>query len=167
LDFKSEQGKGTEFWFLIPDVIPLSESDKRLLNGLETDYDWTGKKILIVEDDAMSVVFLKEALKSSGAETTTTSNGGDAVKIIGKGKKFDLILMDIKLPGMSGYEATRRIKAVSDVPVLAQTAYAMSDDYKKILQAGCDDYISKPIHRRTLLQKIETLFNQAEQEVEG
>jgi signal transduction histidine kinase/ActR/RegA family two-component response regulator len=167
LQFKSEKGKGTEFWFLVPEVIQLSETEKRLLNGIEPEYDWRRKRILVVEDDAMSVVFLKEALKSSGAQITITTRGTEAVELISKGKRYDLILMDIKLPGMSGYEATRKIKALSDVPVLAQTAYAMSDDYKKILQAGCDDYISKPIHRRTLLQKIELLFNRTEQKVEG
>lgn len=167
LDFKSETGKGTEFWFQVPDVVQLAEPENGLLDDLESGNKWSGKKVLVVEDDAMSVVFLKEALKSTGAMITTTSSGVEAVEMIGKGQNFDLILMDIKLPGMSGYEATRQIKALSNVPVLAQTAYAMSDDYKKILQAGCDDYISKPINRRKLLQKIETLFNQAEKEVEG
>jgi CheY-like chemotaxis protein len=63
--------------------------------------------------------------------------------------------MDIKLPGISGYEATKRIKEIIDIPVIAQTAYAMTDDPSKILDAGCDDYISKPIHRKNLLTKIE------------
>jgi CheY-like chemotaxis protein len=67
--------------------------------------------------------------------------------------------MDIKLPEMDGYEATRRIKQIRPmIPVIAQTAYAMADDQQKILQVGCDDYISKPINRRKLLQTIEGLI---------
>jgi len=62
------------------------------------------------------------------------------------------------LPGISGYDATRQIKSFSDVPVIAQTAYAMADDYKKIIQVGCDDYISKPLNRRNLLKKIDAVF---------
>lgn len=158
--FQSEPNKGTEFYFTLPQCIVLSPAELEALNGNggDSDFDWSDKKILIVEDDSMSVIYLKEALKSTGAEILLAGNGKAAVELAASGKSIDLILMDIKLPGISGYEATRQIKSFTDIPIIAQTAYAMADDYKKIIQVGCDDYVSKPINRRKLLKKINQLF---------
>ena len=158
--FTSEQGKGTSFYFTVPESMILSdyELDAMHENGLLTTPDWSSKKILIVEDDAMSVIYLREALKSTGVQLMHASDGKSALSLVESGIDIDLVLMDIKLPGMSGYEATRRIKAIRDIPIIAQTAYAMADDYEKIMQAGCDDYVSKPINRRKLLKKINDIF---------
>jgi len=158
--FDSDPGKGSSFYFSVPEAMDVTEYDLEILaeNGLDKLLDWSKKKILIVEDDPMSVIYLKEAIKSTGAQLMHASDGKSAVDIVNSGIPIDLILMDIKLPGMSGYEATRRIKSVSDIPIIAQTAYAMADDYKKILQVGCDDYISKPINRKKLLKKIQDIF---------
>lgn len=165
--FESAQDKGTEFYFTLPDALQVSQSEMDVLNG-EADfrkYNWDNKQILIVEDDAMSVIYLKEALKSTGAKIVHAGNGTSAVDLLKAGTPVDMILMDIKLPGISGYDATQQIKAFSDVPIIAQTAYAMADDYKKILQVGCDDYVSKPINRRKLLKKINDLFTLAAPEL--
>ncbi len=162
--FTSEEGKGSSFYFSIPEAMLLSEADLDLLaeNGLDQGLDWREKKILIVEDDAMSVIYLKEALKSTGAQLMHASDGKSAVDVVTTGIPVDVILMDIKLPGMSGYDATRKIKSLTDIPIIAQTAYAMADDHEKIIQAGFDDYISKPINRKKLLKKINDILTRGE-----
>jgi len=158
--FSSEQDKGTAFYLKIPEAVILSQAELDALNGngVEKPFDWSDKTILIVEDDAMSVIYLKEALKSTGAGIIYAGNGTKAVELAGSDTPIDIILMDIKLPGISGFEATKQIRAFSDVPIIAQTAYAMTDDYKKIITVGCDDYVSKPINRRKLLTKINDIF---------
>lgn len=161
--FNSEKGKGSDFYFTVPDSLQVSMAELDALNGYneENYFNWKNKQILIVEDDPMSVIYLKEALKSTMVKIIHVGNGKSAVEMLSSGAPIDLILMDIKLPGISGYEATQQIKTFSDVPIIAQTAYAMADDYKKIIQVGCDDYVSKPINRRKLLKKINDLFDQA------
>jgi signal transduction histidine kinase/CheY-like chemotaxis protein len=158
--FTTGMEKGTSFFFTIPGALILSDADLEVLdeNGMDNYPVWNEKRILIVEDDSMSVIYLKEALKSTGVQIMHAGDGKSAVELVSSGIPIDLILMDIKLPGMSGYEATKRIKAITNIPIIAQTAYAMADDYKKILQVGCDDYVSKPINRRKLLKKINDIF---------
>jgi CheY-like chemotaxis protein len=102
----------------------------------------------------MSTLFLKEILRPTKIQILHAPDGITAIDMVTNNADIDLILMDIKLPGISGYEATKRIKEIMDIPVIAQTAYAMTDDPSKILEAGCDDYISKPIHRKNLLARI-------------
>jgi len=162
--FTSEPNKETAFYFKVPKAVVLSQAEleARNGNGIEKSFDWNKKTILIVEDDAMSVIYLKEALKSTGVGIIHAGNGKTAVELVASGTPIDIILMDIKLPGMSGFEATKKIKAFSKVPIIAQTAYAMTDDYKKIIQVGCDDYVSKPINRRKLLTKINDIFIQVD-----
>lgn len=158
--FESDPGKETVFYFTIPEAMILSEAELEVLSEIESEklIDWSNKKILIVEDDPMSVIYLKEALKSTGAQIMHVGDGTAAVELVNSETHIDCILMDIKLPGISGFEATKQIKSFSKVPIIAQTAYAMADDYKKIIQVGCDDYVSKPINRRKLLKKINDVF---------
>jgi signal transduction histidine kinase len=159
--FNSEVGVGSEFYFLLPDsVIPFDRKDKTITSKeLKAKYNWQGKKVLIVEDDEMSFVYLKEVLKSTQIYILHAKSGKQAIELVEANPEINIILMDIKLPEMDGYEATRRIKQInSEIPVIAQTAYAMADDQQKIIQAGCNDYISKPINRRKLLHTIEGLI---------
>jgi signal transduction histidine kinase len=159
--FNSEVGVGSEFYFLLPDsVIPYDRKDKTISSKeLKAKYNWQGKKVLIVEDDEMSFVYLKEVLKSTQIDILHAKSGKQAIELVEANPEINIILMDIKLPEMDGYEATRRIKQInSEIPVIAQTAYAMADDQQKIIQAGCNDYISKPINRRKLLHTIEGLI---------
>jgi CheY-like chemotaxis protein len=161
--FDSEVGVGSQFYFLLPNaVIPFSGNGKLLSSKeLKAKYNWLGKRVLIVEDDEMSFVYLKEILRSSQIEILHAKNGRIAVELTEANPNIDLVLMDIKLPELDGYEATKKIKLIRPaIPVIAQTAYAMADDQQKILQAGCDDYISKPINRRKLLQTIDRLITQ-------
>ena len=160
--FESKPGEGSEFYFTLPDsVLVLKGNDKPLTTKeLKTKYNWDGKRVMIVEDDEMSFIYLKEVLKSTNIEIIHAWNGVQAVEMASADQNIDLILMDIKLPEMDGYEATRQIKEIYEtVPVIAQTAYAMADDEQKSKQVGCDDYITKPINRRKLLQTMDILIH--------
>ena len=117
--------------------------------------NWSGKKILVVEDDTSGFMFIYKILKSSGADILRAENGIEAINMLSSEKKPDIIIMDIKLPGIDGYEATRRIREKNKViPIIANTAYAMSGDREKSIEAGCTDYISKPTDRMQLLDLI-------------
>ena len=110
-----------------------------------SNLDWSSKKILIVEDDVFSAEYLTEVLSDTKVKVVLTKNGNDAIDKV-KEDNFDLILMDIQLPGLSGDKATELIREFNkDVPIIAQTAHAMSDDREKYLKAGCNDYLAKPI----------------------
>jgi signal transduction histidine kinase len=159
--FESEKGIGSQFYFSLPaTVATFAVKDLPMTSKeIKNKFIWTGKCVLIVEDDEMSLIYLKEVLKQTQIDIIHARNGKQAVEMVEANPKIDIILMDIKLPEMDGYEATRRIKQIKPtIPVIAQTAYAMADDYQKSLQVGCDEYISKPINRRKLLQTIESLL---------
>jgi len=114
------------------------------------------KRILAVEDHPVNRRILRDLLSSAGYEVIEAATGEDGVALA-ESKRPDLILMDIQLPDIDGYEATRRIKAKAElrhVPVIAVTSYALSGDEAKALVAGCDAYVSKPFNPRELLEKI-------------
>jgi two-component system, cell cycle response regulator DivK len=115
-----------------------------------------GKCILVVEDQEDNRQILRDLLTFSGYEITEAGDGAEALKAIAI-RRPDLILMDIQLPVMDGYEATRRIKAdpaTMDIPVIVVTSYALSGDEAKARAAGGDDYVAKPFSPRALLAKI-------------
>jgi two-component system, cell cycle response regulator DivK len=113
------------------------------------------KTILIAEDDETSFFFLKFVLAKENVNILYAQSGQEAVDICEAHPEIDLILMDIKMAGMSGIEATQLIKKRNPrVPVIAQTAFALSSDKENILKAGCDDYITKPIRKEELLEKV-------------
>jgi CheY-like chemotaxis protein len=117
---------------------------------------WENKKILIAEDEETNYLFIEAILEDTKAELLWARNGCDAVEIFNKQNDIDLILMDIKMPEMDGITATRQIRLISStIPIIAQTAYAMSEDRTKCLNAGCDDYLTKPINHKVLLATIE------------
>jgi two-component system cell cycle response regulator DivK len=114
------------------------------------------KRILVVEDQPDNRQIVRDMLADTGYEITEAENGQEALAAISK-QRPDLILMDIQLPVMDGYAATRRIKADSalkSIPVIAVTSYALSGEEKKAREAGCDDYVPKPYSPRQLLAKI-------------
>ena len=114
------------------------------------------RKILIVEDQEENRKILRDLLSSAGFELIEAVTGEDGVAQA-EAHAPDLILMDIQLPGMDGYEATRRIKAtpgLTKIPIIAVTSYALSGDDAKAMAAGCDAYVTKPFSPRTLLVKI-------------
>lgn len=114
------------------------------------------KKILIIEDNDLNLKLFRDLLEANGYETVETKEGLNALDLA-KREKPDLILMDIQLPEISGLDVTRKIKAepdVADIPIIAVTAFAMKDDEEKILRAGCEAYISKPISITNFLETV-------------
>jgi two-component system cell cycle response regulator DivK len=114
------------------------------------------KRILVVEDQEDNRRIVHDLLTASGYELIEATTGEDGLKQAAV-EKPDLILMDIQLPGMDGYEVTRRIKAnpqLAHIPIIVVTSYALSGDDKKAFEAGCNGYVTKPFSPRVLLAKI-------------
>ena len=114
------------------------------------------KRILVVEDQDDNMQILRDLLDSVGYEIIEARDGAEGVKVA-KAERPDLILMDIQLPVLDGYEATRQIKADPELrttPIIVVTSYALSGDEDKAREAGCDDYVPKPYSPRQLLAKI-------------
>ena len=114
------------------------------------------KRILVVEDHEENRRILRLLLTKAGFELIEAETGEDGVRLAAT-ERPDLILMDIQLPGLDGYEATRQIKAdpaLRTIPIIAVTSYALSGDDQKALAAGCDAYVTKPFSPRALLGKI-------------
>lgn len=122
-----------------------------------------GKKILIVEDNELNLKLFNDLLEAHGYETVEIKDGLDAVAVV-KRHKPDLILMDIQLPEISGLDVTKKIKAdkdIANIPIIAVTAFAMKDDEEKILRAGCQAYISKPISIANFLDTIRKFLGES------
>ena len=118
------------------------------------------KLILIVEDDTKNLTLFRDLLQRFGYTTIEATNGREGVKLA-RVNKPDLILMDIQLPVMDGIEATKILKSdpeTKNIPILALTSYAMKGDREKILQAGCDDYLAKPVDVQEFLAKVARYF---------
>lgn len=152
----SNYGDGATFYFTLPKTgyrkiedLPEKESPT------EKTYNLEGKKILVVEDQPSSQIFFKNMLKKYGIEVLQAWDGSEGIKLAKKHPDIDLILMDLRLPMVNGYEAFEEIRKFNtDVPIIAQTAFGMKADEKACLKAGFNDYISKPIKTPLLLQKI-------------
>jgi len=150
-------GKGTEFTFILPvqKATHINSSEVKIKQKIVQEYSWEGKRVLIVEDDAISYRYLEIILRSSKIMIDHSITGEKALKLFGDGKKYDLILMDIQLPGMSGYEVTdAMLKINPDVTIIAQTANAMTEDITNCYAHGCKNVINKPVKREKLLQAM-------------
>ncbi len=118
-------------------------------------YDFTGKKILVAEDEETNFLFLKALLRRTNAELIWVKTGLQAIEAIKRDDEIKVILMDMRMPDMGGLEASVEIKKVNpQVVIIAQTAYALEGDRQKIMEAGCDDYVSKPISGKALLDML-------------
>ena len=163
---ESELGKGSIFYFTLPyNVEPVTKPIiKEVVSvdkgEIQIDPETSGLKILIVEDDEASEMFLATALTKFDKNLVKARTGIEAVEICRNNPAIDLILMDIRMPEMGGYEATRQIRVFNkDVVIMAQTAYGLSGDREKAIEAGCNDYISKPIDITVLKALIKKYFN--------
>ncbi len=113
-------------------------------------------RILVAEDEILNYELVREILSMHGFETLHAANGEEAVNIIQEDQDISMVLMDIKMPVLDGLEASRRIKAIKpDLPIVALTAHVLSGDREKKLEAGCDDYLTKPVTRQILIDCIE------------
>lgn len=120
------------------------------------NYQWENKVVLITEDEEVNFFYLKTIFKKTEAKIIRAKNGKEAVDIIrDHAGDIDLVLMDLNMPVMDGYEAMRIIKSRHpDIPIIAQTAYTLTEDRNKCMQAGFNDYISKPINRVALFRLV-------------
>lgn len=145
---------GSTFYFTIPHK-PLNKAKAGHPKGEIKKMDFSGKNILVAEDEEANFQYLRLLLDHTGANVLRAKNGQEAVDICQKNDQIDLVLMDMKMPKMDGYEATKSIKGFAPhIPIIAQTAYALVHDSKLAMDAGCDDYISKPINRVLIMEKI-------------
>jgi CheY-like chemotaxis protein len=137
----------------------IKETDDQQLNTSDKSDSLRKLKILIAEDDEVSELLLEENLAAVGKEIIIAKTGTEAVELCRNNPEIDLVLMDIQMPEMGGYEATRRIREFNkEIVIIAQTAFGLSGDREKAIEAGCNDYISKPISIAELLGLIENYF---------
>ena len=159
---ESQEGKGSTFYFTIP-YNAVSEEKIELLNAVSEklkEVEIKKLKVLIVEDDEISYSLLSRMLQKLSYEVLHAITGVEAVEACRNNPDIDLVLMDIRMPKMDGNEATRQIRQFNtDVIIIAQTAYAFSGDKEKAIEAGCNDYISKPIDQTLLYELIKKHIN--------
>jgi len=121
---------------------------------MENDF-LKGRKILIVEDDLSSKLYLNKILEKTGVILLNAGDGEEAIEIVLSNPDIDIILMDIQLPVMDGYTTTRKIREFREnVIIIAQTAYGLLDEMEKIIHSGFNDYLIKPIFSQNLIEKL-------------
>ena len=163
ISFESEEGVGTKFVIRVQFKID-TEADKREEQNDISENSIKGLHILLAEDNELNMEIAEFMLQNEGAEVTKAWNGQEAVELFRKSKpgEFDVIIMDIMMPVMNGYEATRRIRTLDRkdarvIPIIAMTANAFTEDRVKAKEAGMDEHISKPVDVKLLLKVIHKL----------
>ncbi|PLX03962.1 MAG: hypothetical protein C0595_05160 [Marinilabiliales bacterium] len=149
-------GKGSTFYFTYPLKSKLViKNNTEMHNELFKLPNWDGYNLLVVDDSHTAIKLFEVMLKPTNSKLKFANSGEGAIDIIKKNKDIDLVLMDLRMPGMDGLEATSALKMLRPkLPVIAQTAYALSGDREIALSNGCDDYISKPINFEELINVI-------------
>ncbi|PKQ68154.1 hypothetical protein BZG01_05250 [Labilibaculum manganireducens] len=158
IEVESEPNVGSVFTLRLNCVISKTDTKKEFnnTNGMQTS---NSPLILVAEDEISNFKLIEAILKRNSYEVVRAENGEEAVEICRQNPNICLVLMDIRMPVMDGLIATKKIKGFSpSLPIIAQTAYAMDGDENKAIEEGCDDYISKPIRKELLLEKIKALI---------
>src|SRR4030043_818115 len=159
----SKPGEGSTFYFALP--LPILEIDKEFESVQKEDlFDyknvWKDKIFLVAEDDKYNFRIIEELLRITDVSVIHAWNGKEVIDELRKNNKFDLILLDIRMPVMNGLIATQEIrKTFPDITIIAQTAYANEEDKHLCIAAGCNDYVSKPIDKNQLLNTIRKYLN--------
>jgi len=159
LTVKSQPGEGSIFTLVLPieKTSNFKEEQKTVHPMTEK---WNNTTVLIVEDDKFSAKYLDTVLRKHGITTFIVARASEGFQVLREHPEIALILMDIQLPEINGYDATRQIKAqFPNIPVIAQSANAFDDDRQKCLDAGCSDYISKPIQQEKLISLLRKYLN--------
>lgn len=155
----SDKDKGSSFVFTIPTFINQNEKSDKITTYSNNNFSEikSGATILVAEDDIVSANLIKTVLKRAGFNVLNTNNGLSAVELVKASKDIVLVLMDIKMPEMNGYEAIKEIRKFNQsIKIIAQTAYALKGDEERALEIGADAYLSKPID----IIKLKSLLNE-------
>ena len=150
-------GQGSMFFFTLPTNGQVQEisGEIKIGKGDESISPIKGLNIIIAEDDENSAIYLQTILQSDAGKIILTQKGHETVEACRNNPDIDLVLMDIQMPGINGYEATRRIREFNkEVIIIAQTAYCLSGDREKTIESGCNDYLPKPVNKNELLALI-------------
>lgn len=160
---ESEPDKGSTFFVEIPYISSIQmtyQTPVTVQPPVEEPADWSDKTLLIAEDEESNIQFLRAVLRSTGIQMLFAGNGFEAIEQCRSHPEIVVILMDIKMPRMDGLEATKIIKSFrTDLPIIAITAYAKTNEKEQILKAGCTDYLPKPFKREDLIVKIRNSFH--------
>jgi len=154
---ESEMGKGSTFYFTLPLVLEEPVKERRILISNKT-YNWSTRNILVAEDEELNWLFVREMLRQTGA---TIHRARDGREVVSQARKLvpDAILMDIKMPELSGIDAARLIRKFNpSVPIIAQTAFVMAEEKEESLRAGCNHFVTKPLDRTTIMELIDSYF---------
>lgn len=155
--------KGSTFNFTLPYTKPKGRVVQKDYKPPLGYYNWSDKTILIVEDEPANIHFLEEIIKTTDANIKLAKNGIEAVETFKQNQSINAIIMDIQMPKMDGYQATQKIREISEkVPVISQTAYAFDEEIEKAMEMGMTDYIAKPIKPIKLLALIDKHINHAD-----
>lgn len=162
LTVKSFPGSGSTFYLRLPyaeeQQLPVNHTNIGYIE--KNEYNWENKKILVAEDEDLNFKVIQIALQKTKANIIRAENGKEAIESIHSNQDIAIVLMDIQMPEMDGYEALTRIKQINyQLPVIAQTAFAMVEDKDNCLRLGFNDYISKPLKISELLMKIDLLIS--------
>jgi PAS domain S-box-containing protein len=145
---ESKPGHGTTFYVALPseDKKFIADPEQYAYGDQTESFNGSGLHVLIAEDEASSAYFLETMVAKTGARVSAVSNGFDAVEKCKNDKSIDLVFMDIRMPLLDGYEAAKQIKTIRpDLPIIAQTAFAMPEEVQRSLQNGCNGHITKPL----------------------
>ena len=162
IDVNSHPGVGSEFTLYIPQKYVGDDGnlksnvleEPRVIPELPVDADFSGRKVLIVDDDMRNIFALTSILKPRGIKVVYAENGRDGIKVLGENPDVDVVLMDTMMPEMDGLAATREIRRSAEfekLPIISLTAKAMKGDREKCLEAGASDYVTKPVNEEHLL----------------
>ena len=157
---ESIPGEGSTFWFTLPLIrMPSRLKESKVPKSVVPTVNLAGKSILVVEDADTNYFYISTLLEKLNAKVVRAITGLKAVEICADNPEINLVLMDVELPVMNGYEATKKIKqSRPDLPIIAQTAYAMAGERERSEEAGCDDYLAKPVRKDDLLEAISRLI---------
>jgi len=165
---ESIQEKGSLFTFTIKTNITNNTMKTEQVNDSSYPYDFRERTILIAEDIDFSFLYIEAVLRRTGVKILWAQNGEEAIKHVKANDSIDLILMDMHMPVMNGYDATEVIKSFRpDITILAQTAFVLPDDVKKCFAAGCSGFLAKPIRKEQLLNTLTEYFDKIDQKSEG
>lgn len=160
ISLESAPGKGSSFYFTIP-YVPVSRPVHQPSGEKDIPlYDWKDRKVIVAEDVMTNFFLLKSMLEDTSVNISWAKDGEEVLSFMRSGIRFDMILMDVRMPKMNGYEATREIRKMNQsIPIIALSANALQSDVDTSLRNGCNDHISKPVNRDILLSTMAKCFD--------